>query len=227
MKKVLIVLLFITVNMSAQEFTVDKISGDVKAIRGTSESWTSVQIGQKMNGNDLISTSEKSFIQLSGKNGNFILHGNSALDLNSIKKISLNDLLLALAMEEIRNMPKLKGNQSIRNTAVYGKEVSANKSATIPTRNLGIKKLNGAKQLALTGYKESAIIVAKETYRKYPETKSKVEDRLYFVDLMMQLNLNNEAISELKEVRNLTLSPDELKKVDSRVKEINEKMVAK
>lgn len=226
MKKILIVLLFAAVNLFAQEFTVEKISGDVQAMIGTSEEWIKIKVGHKLNGSDLIATSEKAFIQLASKGNKFILQSNSALGLNAIKKITLNELLLALAMEEIRNMPKNKGNQSTHNTAVYGKEVAANKIGTPPLRDLGFKKLNGAKQLAQSGYKESAIIVAKETFRKYPETKTKFDDRLYFVDLMIQLNLNNEAAAELNPMRSMQLSVTQMNEIDSRLKKINEKEIS-
>ena len=51
-------------------------------------------------------TEENGFVQLNRNGSRFILNKNSALGLNYIKKISINDLLLALAMEEIRNVPK-------------------------------------------------------------------------------------------------------------------------
>ncbi|MEW6702474.1 MAG: hypothetical protein AB1298_07130 [Bacteroidota bacterium] len=227
MKKILIVLFFAAFNLFAQEFTVEKVSGEVQAMIGTSEEWIKVKVGQKLSGSDLIATNEKAFIQLASQGNKFILQSNSALGLSAIKKITLNELLLALAMEEIRNVPKTNGGQSTRNTAVYGKEVAANKVNITPMRDLGFKKLNGAKQLAQSGYKESAIIVAKETFRKYPETKSKFEDRLYFVDLMLQLNLNNEAAAELNPMRSMQLNVNQINEIDSRLKKINEKEISR
>jgi len=227
MKKILIVLFFAAFNLFAQEFTVEKVSGEVQAMIGTSEEWIKVKVGQKLSGSDLIATNEKAFIQLASQGNKFILQSNSALGLSAIKKITLNELLLALAMEEIRNVPKTNGGQSTRNTAVYGKEVAANKVNITPMRDLGFKKLNGAKQLAQSGYKESAIIVAKETFRKYPETKSKFEDRLYFVDLMLQLNLNNEAAAELNPMRTMQLNVNQINEIDSRLKKINEKEISR
>ena len=152
----------------------------------------------------------------------FILQGNSALELSAIKKITLNELLIALAMEEIRNVPKSNGIQTTRNTAVYGKEVTVNKISPLTARGLGFKKLNGAKQLAQSGYKESSLIVAKEIYRKYPETKLNIDDRLYFVDLLMQLNLMNEAETDLNKIKNMKLNPEESAKVTKRLNKIKE-----
>ncbi|MEW5842771.1 MAG: hypothetical protein AB1775_05875 [Bacteroidota bacterium] len=220
MKKIILILFVITANIIAQNYTVEKISGNVQALIGTSENWVKVSARQKLKGTDLISTGEKSFIQLSGNGNKFILQSNSALGLSSIKKMTLNELLLALAMEEIQNVPKTKSNQFTRNTAVYGSEVSTSKPAPVQVSDIGMKKINGAKQLAQDGFKESAILVAKETFRKYPDTKRQIRDRIYFADLMIRMNLNNEAEQELKQISSLSLNSDEKKEVDEKIEQL-------
>lgn len=201
MKKLFIAILFLGLNLSAQDFTVEKISGNVQVLKGTSEKYENVNQGDKLNGNDLIVTNEKSFIQLNKAGNKFILQGNSALGLNYLKQISINDLLLALAREEIRRVPKNEGNGNSRNTAVYGEEIRTDSPNSIIDDKMGIKKLNGAKQLAESGYKESAVLVAKETYRKYPSTKNKIDERIYFADILVDLTLYSEAFEEFNEIR--------------------------
>ena len=125
MKSLLIVLLLIAAKLFAQEFTVEKVGGDVQALIGSNEKWTELKAGQKLLGTDLISTGEKSFLQVSDRNNHFVLQENSALRLSSYKKMTLNELLLALATEEIRNIPKSNNNPSTRNTAVYGKDAAS------------------------------------------------------------------------------------------------------
>ena len=141
MKKIICILFVLTINIAAQEYYVEKVSGNVQALIGTGEKWIEVTIGQKLHSTDLISTDAKSFIQITNKESRFILQSNSALGLSSIKKMTLNELLLALAMEEIRNIPKTKSNQSTRNTAVYGSEVSSGKLASVTVNDIGLKKL--------------------------------------------------------------------------------------
>lgn len=204
MKKIFTIILFTAINLSAQNFTVEKISGKVQVLHGTSEKFVEVKAGEKLNGNDLVITDEKSYIQLI-KDGNIprriILQSNSALGLNYVKEISINDLLLALAQEEIRRIPKNNGNGNTKNTAVYGEEIKAAASLNISEDLMGIKRINGAKQLAENGYKESAVIVAKETFRKYPSAKNKINDRIYFADLLVDLKLYSEAFEEFSEIR--------------------------
>jgi len=222
MKKILAIVIILFVRLSAQEFIVEKVSGNVSIMRGTEEEWKTVQWGQKLTTSDLITTGEKSYVQLSNHNGQFILQSNSALNLSNVKKLTINELLLALAAEEIRNIPAKKNNSNLKNTAVYGNESSNSKIMAPSLKELGFKKINGSKQLAESGYKESALVVAKETFRKYPETKTNIEDRLYFVDLMLNLRLKNEAAAELMEIKKLTPGNMLMKEIDSRLIKIRE-----
>ncbi len=224
MKKLLIMLLLAS-TLFAQEYVVEKVKGKVLVQKGTSEKWETVQVGDKLNGDALLVTEENSMVQLN-KNGNrFVLEDNSALGLNYIKKISINDLLLALAMEEIRNVPKIKKSNEVKSTAVYGEEVSAGNATTVLENTLGVKKLNGAKLLAENGYKESSVIVAKETYRKYPDTRKRIEDRIYFADILADLGLYQEAASEYASIKNEPMTDKQREMLEKRIEEINLKLV--
>jgi len=225
MKKIFLIIMLLTFSINAQSFVVEKVNGNVLALIGFNEEWVKVKVGQVLKGTDLISTGEKSLIQLNNNGNRFILQSNSALSINNIKRISLNELLLALAMEEIRNVPNFKENNSRRNTAVYGEKVSNIPVDKSVINDLGIKKLNGAKQLAINGYKESAILLAKETYRKYPETKTRIDDRLFFVNLMIELQLLNEAAADLSELEKMKLTKEQHEKVEHYFEIINEKIL--
>lgn len=197
----------------AQTFQVEKVKGKVTALKGTSENWVEVKKGDKLSGSDLIMTDKNASIQLSKDNGIFMLKSDAALGLNSIKKISINELILALTVEEVKSVPKKNGNDT-KTTAVYGSKVKTNNSVPVTPNILGIKKINGAKQLAQSGFKESSILVAKETFRKYPETAESARNRLFFAALLEELNLNDEAFDEYSKISklNLTYSEKELVK---------------
>ncbi len=217
MKKVLLLNVLMNICLYAQTFVVEKVNGDVRVLLGMSENWVIVKPGDVLKGNDLISTGEKSLIQLNNNGNGFVLRSNSALSINNIRKITLNELLLALAMEEIRNIPRHKKNDIRRNTAVYGENIQGIHKSESIGRDLGIKKLNGAKQLAYSGYKESAILLAIETYRKYPSTKYNIVDRLFFVDLMIDMGLFNESLEELNDLKVLCTNKEMLNKIEDRI----------
>jgi len=90
----------------------------------------------------------------------------------------------------------------------------------VASNSLGERKINGAKQLAQNGYQESAIIVAKETYRKYPSTSKNIDDRIYFANLFSTLDLNNEALEEFSAVSKMNLNDDQRKIIDEEIEKI-------
>ena len=221
--KIITLIFLLSSILFAQEFKVNTITGKVLVQKGIEDSYTHVKKGDILNGDDLIITEDNSFIQLERENNRFILKANSALGLNHIRKISVNDLLLALAMEEIRNIPTNKQNGIEKNTAVYGENISASIDNKLPINKLGKMKINGAKQLAENGFNESAIIVSKDTFRKYPSTKLNFNDRIYFANLLEELNLFNETLDEYNSISKLELTKVQQTFVENKIEEISMK----
>jgi hypothetical protein len=188
------------------------------------ENWVDVKRGDKLSESDLVSTGKHSYIRLRREGRYFMLKSNSALDLGSIRKISLNDLLLELAREEIKEIPKQKNDSDIKSTAVYGTEINGKKDKSIVASELGIRKLNGAKQLAEAGYRESSILVAKETYRKFPYTRQLVPDRIYFADLLEKLSLYEEAYKEYEKIISMNLTEKEKQRIKDKLEELSKKL---
>ncbi len=225
-KNIIFIVMIFSINLSAQQFTVQKVSGNVLRLQGTEEKAIPVKRGDKLSGSDLLITDMNSFIQLNNSGNIFMLKSNSALGLNNIKKISINDLLLQLAVENIKNIPKGNKKNNGRTTAVYGSEIGGNTSVLISEDQLGVKKLNGAKQLSEEGYKKSAIIVARETFRKHPNTKSIGEFRIYFASQLYDLNLFEEALGEFNKIQKLKLTEKQKAEVTKKIKQINMKLIS-
>ncbi len=223
-RKTITILIFLLSSiLFAQEFKVNTITGKVLVQKGIEDSYTQVKKGDILNGDDLIITEANSFIQLERENNRFILKANSALGLSHIRNISVNDLLLALAMEEIRNIPTNKQNGIEKNTAVYGENITTNVDSKLPINKLGNMKINGAKQLAENGFNESAIIVSKDTFRKYPSTKLNFDDRIYFANLLEELNLFNETLDEYNSISKLDLTNAQQTFVKNKIENISMK----
>lgn len=223
--KILILLLLTSILINAQDYTVQKISGNVFVQKGFTEKIERVNVGDKLKSSDLIMTDENSFIHIVNKKGNsFILKSNSAVGINYLKKMSINDLILALTQEEIRTIPE--GKIKTPNTAVYGTEMSRRK--LVSSQNLlGQKKINGAKQLAESGFVESAIVAAKETFRKYPATSNDFENRIYFADLITKIGLNDEAISEYNKILKIAQNNSQKELVSKKIEEISLRSIKK
>lgn len=224
--KTIIILLFVAVITTVgQEFTVDKISGTVKVLRDSSEEWQQVNINDKLSVKDLVLTEKKSFIQLSNNNQKFLLKDDAAIGLNYLKKVSKNDLILALALDEIRNVPKIKRNSLSKNTAVYGTDNSAVPTSQMGEDLFGMKKINGAKLLCEAGYRESSVIAAKEVFRNYPSIATDFTSRIYFVNVLSNLELYQESLSEITRIQKLTLTPEQNLTLKNLNDEINAKLL--
>lgn len=224
--KFIIFYLIISVSIFGQNFKIEKVNGRVEAMRGSSENIESVKQGDIFSGDDLIIAGENSSALITKENKRkFLLQENSALELNYVKEISMNDLLLALAMEEIKDIPKNEYKSGSKNTAVYGSKISDESKNVGIENNLGIMKINGAKQLANSGYQKSAVILAKETFRKYPAEKRNVTARLFFTDILIDLDLFDEAAYEIDRMQGVGLTESEKKEIQIRSEKINNKLL--
>ena len=109
---IITVILFLVIILTditfAQAYKAEKVKGDVKAQIGASEKWIDVKDGMELNANTIISTGKNSSLQIANSDTKFTLKENSVLSVSDIKKMSLDDLILALAMEDMINAPKKK-----------------------------------------------------------------------------------------------------------------------
>lgn len=218
MFRMIIAVFMMTAGLMAQSFSVEKVSGKAQVLKGSGEQWTDVKSGDRLSGSDMLVTADRSLVQLSQKGSMFVLKGNSALSLGSIRKLTVNELLLALAVDDLKGAPRKKSNSNSRNTAVYGSETNNRKGLKVASNDLGKKRINGARQLAENGFKESSVIVARETFRKYPETSLVTSDRLYFAAILESLGLDEEAYNEYVKINTLTLKQDEKELVGSKLR---------
>ena len=196
----------------AQAYKAEKVKGDVKVQIGASENWIDVNDGMDLKTNSIISTGNNSSIQISNSSIKFTLKENSVVSVSSIKKMTLDELILALALEDMINAPKKNNKTNSANTAVYGSEEKGDKTLISEDNNFGMKRLNGAMQLSENGFKESSIVAAKETFRKYPESKNNVSMRIFFANDLSALGLYEEAYSEFNSIKNLVLSDQQKKR---------------
>ena len=210
--------------LSAQTFTVEKVSGEVKYQNGSSETWSALKIGTTLKDDAVISTGRNSSVLLKGSKVNFKLNESSAVSVSSIKKMNIDELLLALAMEDMMNAPK-EIKKSSDNTAVYGTK-EGESTLQIITDDFGIKRLNGAVQLAENSLEESAVVAAKETYRKYPDTKNLPSYRIYFANILYDKGLYEEALDEYVDIQKLKLTDEKRAEVNEKTESIKMKLLS-
>lgn len=225
MKTIIVLMLSAASFIYGQTFKIENLKGNVKAQIGTSELWVPLKRGQTLDSDVIVATGKNSFVKIEKNNETLTLKNFSAIKLASIKKMSVNDLILALAMEDMLNAPKKKENLNSKNTAVYGAEINGIQTPMVESDDFGIKRLNGAVQLAESGFEESAVVFAKETFRKYPETNSIASFRIYFANVLFNLGLNEDAYDDFKSITSLTLNDKEKQEVETKLNILAKKLM--
>ncbi|OGU82779.1 MAG: hypothetical protein A2W11_00340 [Ignavibacteria bacterium RBG_16_35_7] len=227
MKNILVVLIISAGITFAQKCYVESVTGTAKAQIGSSEKWMEVGEGAELPPYSTISTSKNSSVVLVKGNTKFTLKESAAVTVNHIKKMSTDDLLLALAMEDMMNAPRKKDKNKSKSTQVYGDQNKNDKTPGVSNDEFGLMRLNGAKQLGDNGFKESAIVAAKETYRKYPETKKIISQRIYFANLLYEKGLFEEAYAEFNSFKDYGMSEKNKAEVDSKIELLSKKLINK
>ena len=221
LEKILIAVFLLTCSVAAQQLKVVSVKGDVKYQYGTSENWIELKGGEDLQTNGFVTTGKNSSVKIDKSGSKITIDELSAVSISSIKKMTTDELLLALAMEDMINAPKTNGKGNSNSTATYGEKENAEKINNPETNDFGVKRLNGAVQLADNGLKESSVIFAKETYRKYPETKQVASYRIFFADILYEKGLYEEALGEYMDIQKLELNKDQIDNIDSRINSIN------
>jgi hypothetical protein len=227
MKNLLLILIISSGLTIAQKCYVESLTGIVKVQIGPSEKWMDVQEGAELPPYSTISTNKNSSAILTKGNIKFTLKESAAVTVNNIKKMSIDDLLLALAMEDMMSAPRKKEENKSKSTQVYGESTKSEKTDVITNGEFGLMRLNGAKQLGENGFTESAIVAAKETYRKYPDTKKLIPQRIYFANLLYEKGLFEEAYAEFSSFKDFEMNKQNKTEVDSKLELLGKKLISK
>lgn len=218
--KTIIVFLSLLNFISAQTYEVEKIKGEVKYISSEQNNWQKVKTISSVSDNSIVSADINSVAKIKGDDLSFTLKDGAAINVSSIKKMSIDQLIMALALDKVMSAPRKKENNKSESTSVYGDKLGA-ANEIIQTNDFGIKRINGAKQLAENGFIESAIVSAKEIFRKYPEVAKDAADRIYFADLLYNKKLYDEALEEYNAIKMLSITETQKKEIDNKISLIN------
>jgi len=223
--KILFIMLIVTSALTAQTYEAIKVKGEVKYQTDSGEKWLGLKQGDILNSNSVVTSGPNALAQIKTEKITFSLKELSAVSVINIKQLSRDELLLALAMEDMLNVPEKNENTAL-STAVYGSQEDGINPLFIKSDNFGIKRLNGAVQLAESGMEESAILAAKETYRKYPDVKSIPSFRIFFAGLLSKKGLYEDALKEYLEIQQLKLNDGQKAEVNSMTDEIKKKLMS-
>ncbi len=204
-----------------EEVKIISLHGNVAVRHGIQEEWISAAVGDVLKPDDSIESGKNSSITLliDGKT-KFTIPESVIIDISDLRVVTQDELLLKIAMENIRTIPRDKRDNELyvpRITTVHGENMgNASKKITLSTE-IGLKQLKGSKILFDNKYYATSILKAKEVFRIYPELKIRTEFHLMVAEAFEKLNLLEEALSEYINLSHEQLSTKEKKFVAEKI----------
>ncbi len=202
MRKLLSVmtLLIFCGTLAAGELVVKNVKASVEARSGVSEEWIKLKAGDVLKSDNTIKTGKNSSVTVVAADGRvFVIPELTMLEVSDLRNISQEDLLLKLAMADIRGVPPQNGSGEIsipNTTIIHGKKYAAENRAPRPAKGFRDMEVNGTKVLYNYAFYPTCVLRAKEMLRFYPELKSRFEFRMMIANALEKSNLRGEALNE-------------------------------
>ena len=218
----LCLLLVILGSLVHAEIRVAGVKGDVQVRHNVQEQWIKVAVGDILKPDDSIKSGGKSTATIIiDDNKKFILPELVIVDCADLRVLTTGELLLKLAMEQVRSLPNGSTDKEIqipRTTIVHGEAKDMRVATATPTDpTAGSLQLNGTRVLFDQGYYATCVLKTKHVLRLYPYIRKKTEARLLVATAFENLKLEEEALNEYNSLKSELLSSTERTLVDKKV----------
>ncbi|NOY05511.1 MAG: hypothetical protein GXO82_02570 [Chlorobi bacterium] len=208
----------------ANTVTVVSIKGYAEVRRGMSERWIMLHVGDVLKPEDTIRTGEDAEVTLKVGLSMFSLPSFAILDVGDIRHLGRNDLLLKLAMEEIRGLPDSRpstGNATP--TVMHGRSRGSSSSYPVTYSEIGIMRLEGARALFRHKYYETTILTVKSTLHRYG-LRNPLAARRLVARAFERLGLVQQAIDEYLGCLSLELSRAEKNDIQRNIRRLEKQL---
>ncbi|MBI5475956.1 MAG: hypothetical protein HY964_04390 [Ignavibacteriales bacterium] len=233
MKNIIIFFVFIfLINQSvfAADYKIIGVKGTVSVRHGINENWSSVSAGDVLKPEDSIELGKQSSATLMiGPSTQIILPEMVMVDMSDFRYISKEELLMKLALENIRSIPARDNNKDMnipRVTTIHGEEKNHSGSMAQNFLQAGEKQLNGGKVLFNNGFYATCALKTKQIFRLYPSLIENMDARILLAESFEKMNLNKEALEEYAFIISKSPTADTKqilqKKIDALKKKLNE-----
>jgi hypothetical protein len=206
----LLLLFFFAISNSCADMKIIAISGAVSIRHGVQEEWTRAAVGDILKPEDSIELRKKSTatILIDGKI-KMTIPESVIIDIADIRNLTQEELLLKLAMEQVRSIPPKKDENELiipRTTTVHGDNRNAVPSSSVENKEIGQMQLNGTKVLYDHGFYATCVLRVKEIFRLHPELSKMVTMHLMVAAALEKMNLTGEALNEYINLKNEQLT---------------------
>lgn len=207
------------------------LKGDVTVRRGAAERWVTVALGDALRPEDSIRLGEGADATVvledgpgTGKKVRF--PAMVIVDAADLRNITRTDLLMKLAMEDVRSAPTpTRGGGDMPNSTPKTTTTRAGDRDPGPTRNAegGMEngmRLNGAKVLHENGYFGPCVLRSREILRIEPELARRFDARILMADALEKMDLKQEAYDAYKSLDGEKLTAVEKTLVGEKLEEL-------
>ncbi len=223
MKRFLIILtLFALCGLtSSAQVVVKHVKGLVEVRQGVSEEWTKLKLGDTLSEDNTIKVRKGSSLTLVAREARpIIVPELTVLDIGDLRNMSQHDLLLKLAMADVRAVPtqERSGDLTIpRTTIVHGKEIPVRTVDGHIQKDYREMEVRGTKVLYDHGYYPTCILRAKELLQVYPGLKDRFEFRMMIAEALERTKLRGPALNEYLALAMENLPPKQKAKVNESI----------
>lgn len=228
MKRILFVfaaIAIVTVALQAEEFVVKSLKGKAKVRHGVMETWSMVSVGDTLKPEDTILTEDGAAIVIVKSAAiRYSIPGSSMLDIADLRNLSQDELLLRLAMENIKSVPvqQRPNDLTVPNTTiVHGDDISKDAEALkLPRTEIGSLQMRGVEVLYDNSFYASGILKSKALLRLFPEARDEFSFRFQLAKAFEQVNLYDEALTEYVSLSQQSLAKDQKATLEKRIQQL-------
>ena len=222
-----LIMIFMVSGSVIADVRILAVKGEVSIRRGVHEQWTSASVGDILKPEDSMRSGENSTASiLVDGTRKLVLPELVIIDISDLRYLTQEELLLKLAMEDIRSVPPRRSNDELiipRTTTVHGADKGLSEEAVHANPAIGKMQLNGTRVLFEQGFYATGVLKAKEVFRFFPDLKKRIDVRLIVADALERMKLNGEAIGEYAKLLSENLTPEERTLVEQKLTQLRKK----
>jgi len=223
MKRVLMILTLLVLCgwVSSAQVLVKQVKGLAEVRRGVAEEWTTVKPGDSLTADNTLKVRKGSSVAILTRDAQRIVVPElTVLDIGDLRTVTQQDLLLKLAMADVRAAPAQERPAELtipRTTIVHGKEYPVRVIAGETPRDYREMEVRGTKVLYDHGYYPTCILRAKELLQVYPDLKDRFEFRMMIAEALERTKLRGPALNEYLALAMENLPPKQKAKVNESI----------
>ena len=227
-----VVLMLLAIGCGASagaEIRIVSLKGYVYARHNVQEEWVGVAAGDVLKPEDSMKLEKKSSatILIDGVR-KIVVPESVILDLSDLRTLTQEELLLKLAMEDVRGIPNQPTGQPgdihiPTTTTIHGENKTP---STMPEPNpaqTGALQLNGARLLFDQGFYATCVLKTKGIVRRYPDLSNVMDAHVMIADGLERMKLKGEALREYLNIPGSSLTAEQRSIVEGKIARLKAK----